>query len=210
VRESVEHPEIGRFMREMVAEEICPYINPEGGRVRIDATAFAGEVWERFQNPFIKHYWKSIALNSVSKWETRVLPSLGDYYLQTGRLPQRLVFSLAALVSYYRGEYQNIPLQPEDDAEILRFFRSVWSGFALDAGSTLKLARNVLANAALWKRNLNDIPGLAESLADHVFRIQRSGVREALMRLTAPAVRSGGPFTGSLDVVTQAGVSENG
>lgn len=210
VRESVEHPQIGRFMREMAAEEVCPYINHGVNHTGVDATAFAAEVWERFQNPFIKHYWKSIALNSVSKWETRVLPSLSDYYLQTGRLPERLVFSLAALVCYYRGEYQNSPLQPEDDAEILEFFRSAWSGFALDAGSTLKLTRNVLANAALWKRNLNDIPGLAESVADHVFRIQRVGVQEAVTRLITPAVRSGGPVAGPLDVVTAAGVSENG
>lgn len=212
VRESVEHPQIGRFMRDMVAEEVCPYINREGGGnyAGADTAAFAGEVWERFQNPFIKHYWKSIALNSVSKWETRVLPSLSDYYLHTGRLPERLVFSLAALISYYRGEYRNNPLQPDDDAEILGFFKSAWSGFALDAGSTLKLTRNVLANAALWKRNLNDIPGLAESVADHVFRIQRSGVQEALARLVTPPVRSGGPVAGSMDVVTEAGVSENG
>jgi tagaturonate reductase len=205
VRESVAHPQIGRFMSELVAEEICPFINHAG----IEAAAYAAEVWDRFQNPFIKHFWRSIALNSVSKWETRVLPSLVDHYLHSGRLPQRLVFSLAALICYYRGEYRKLPIAVDDAAETVNFLRSAWSGFALDADSTLKLARNVLANAALWKRNLDEIAGLAEAVAGHVFRIQRSGILEAMAEVMAPEVR----YVGSkdpLNVFIAAGVSENG
>jgi tagaturonate reductase len=194
VRESVEHPQISRFMSDMVYEEICPWIK----RAEIESTAYAGEVWERFRNPFIKHFWKSIALNSISKWETRVLPSLMDYYSNTGRIPERLAFSLAALISYYRGEYRDGPIQVDDDAANVDFFRSAWSGFALNDESALKLSREILANAALWKRDLNAIPGLAETVAEHVFSIQRSGVLEALAQLIPPATRYGGVAQGSI------------
>ena len=45
--------------------------------------AFADSVFERFENPFIDHALLSISLNSVSKWEARVLPSFKDYYISS-------------------------------------------------------------------------------------------------------------------------------
>lgn len=196
VREAVEHPQLSRFIKGMVAEEICPYI----GHTGIEPETFAGEVWERFRNPFIRHFWKSIALNSVSKWETRVLPSLIDYYLHTDRLPERLVFSLAALIGYYRGEYQNKPIQVDDDARIVDFFRSAWSGFMPDTDSALELSRKVLANTALWKKDLNVIPELAGAVANYVLKIQQSGVMEALAPLALPRARHGGSLKEQLDL----------
>ncbi len=188
VRESVEHPQISRFMSDMVAEEICPFIDG----TEIEPAVYAQEVWERFQNPFIKHLWKSIALNSISKWETRVLPSLIDYCLRTKRLPERLVFSLAALISFYRGEYQGRSLPVDDGAEVVNFFQSAWSGFVPNADSALKLSRKVLANTGLWKKNLNDISGLAESVAHYILKIQQLGVLEVLAQLSPAKVRYGG------------------
>jgi tagaturonate reductase len=185
VRESVEHPQINRFMSDMVAEEICPHIR----HTEIKPTAYAGQVWERFHNPFIKHFWKSIALNSVSKWQARVLPSLIDHHLNTGAIPERLAFSLAALIGYYRGEYQTRPIHVDDGAEIVSFFRSAWSGFVPDADSALKLSRAVLGNTAIWKKDLNDIAGLTESVADYVLKIQQLGVLEALAQLSPSRVR---------------------
>ena len=40
---------------------------------------FADDVLTRFANPYIKHYLSSIALNSVSKFKVRVLPSITEY-----------------------------------------------------------------------------------------------------------------------------------
>ena len=39
----------------------------------------AESVIERFKNPYIKHYLSSIALNSVSKFKVRVLPSIEEF-----------------------------------------------------------------------------------------------------------------------------------
>ena len=61
-------------MRELVAEEIVPNIPGDQNYLR----AFADKILERFYNPFIRHEWAAISLNSMSKWETRVLPSLLD------------------------------------------------------------------------------------------------------------------------------------
>ena len=62
---------VGGFLRRAMFEEIIPVL---GGRE--EDIAFAKAVWERFANPFVNHRLLSIALNSVSKFRTRVLPTI--------------------------------------------------------------------------------------------------------------------------------------
>ena len=50
---------------------------------------------ERFGNPFIRHELLSIALNSVSKWVVRVLPTVEDWVKDGKPAPDGLAFSLA-------------------------------------------------------------------------------------------------------------------
>ena len=40
---------------------------------------YALDVIERFKNPYLNHKLLSISLNSISKFKTRVLPSIKDY-----------------------------------------------------------------------------------------------------------------------------------
>ena len=73
---------------------------------------------DRFGNPYIKHYLSSIALNSVSKFKVRVLPSILEYKARYGHTPPTLVFSLAKLIEFYKvGE-------PNDAPEIIEYIRS--------------------------------------------------------------------------------------
>lgn len=62
---------------------------------------------ERFANPYIDHRLLDIALNSVSKWRARVLPSVTAYLEKTGRLPVRLTFSFAALCAFYTQDQRS-------------------------------------------------------------------------------------------------------
>nr|WGD59161.1 hypothetical protein P5626_07235 [Bacillus subtilis]WGD66015.1 hypothetical protein P5652_15865 [Bacillus subtilis] len=61
VRDAVEHPEVGRFIRELIDDEILPVLKMEG------LSQYADDVLNRFKNPYIKHYLESIALNAISK-----------------------------------------------------------------------------------------------------------------------------------------------
>ena len=82
----VEDPLFGRFLQKAVFDEILPTVPlPEQ-----EKTAYAEAVLERFRNPFVRHELLSIALNCVSKWKVRVLPSLLDYLQRSGRLPPAL------------------------------------------------------------------------------------------------------------------------
>ena len=78
---------------------------------------FANDVLERFSNPFIKHRLTSIALNSVSKFSVRVLPTAVEYESEFGVFPKCASFSLASLIYYYKNR------TPEDDAALIIFIR---------------------------------------------------------------------------------------
>ena len=92
--------------------------SPSPGR---SARDFARAVEERFDNPYVDHRLVDIALNSVSKWRARVLPSVEAFHRRQGALPLRLVFSFAALCALYsRGEGEGCPVR--DEPAVLDFY----------------------------------------------------------------------------------------
>ena len=120
--------------------------------------AFASAVLERFRNPYIRHLWRSIALNSVSKYTARVLPTVTDYKRLHGALPKPLVFSLACLIRFYRED------APTDDAAAIDYIRTHG-------------VPDILANKALWGEDLSDMTALAE---ESLRQIDQNGIREAI------------------------------
>lgn len=113
VKECLDDPIVGKFLRKAVFEEIIPTIGNEAENI-----PFGEAVMERFANPFVKHQLLSIALNSVSKFKARVLPTILEAKEKTGSLPKCLVFSLAALIAFYRTEEAN------DGEEIMAFMKT--------------------------------------------------------------------------------------
>lgn len=170
VRDSVEDAFSGTFLREAIYQEIIPTLDlPER-----ELSQFADSVIERFRNPFIRHELKSIALNSISKYKVRVLPSLLEYVNRFGRLPERLVFSLACLIMFYQGEWHGEALPVNDDGEILKFFRDAWS-----AGDARMAATQTLLNTAFWDSDLTSVPGLPDRVTWHLEMLQRYDVATA-------------------------------
>lgn len=76
VREAAEHEVTGRFIEELINEEILPVLQMEG------VTQYAADVLQRFKNPYIHHYLQSITLNAAAKFKTRNLPTLKAYIEQ--------------------------------------------------------------------------------------------------------------------------------
>ncbi len=105
VRESMEDKTVGEFIRKAVNDEIIPTLDLP----KEELQQFANDVMERFLNPYIRHELMSIALNSISKYKVRVLPSLLKYIELKKQLPEKLVFSLAALIRFYKGEWRGSP-----------------------------------------------------------------------------------------------------
>lgn len=184
VGEMMAEDQLGGHLRVMVNEEILPGVKLPDAEKR----EYAEAVFERFQNPFVRHELLSISLNSVSKWKVRVLPSLKDYLAEKGTMPARLAFSLAALIAFYRGEWAGDAYQGKrdgntypirDDKPILDFFSDAWAKHAAEPAA---LAKAVLSNTSLWDEDLTAINGLTDAVADGLAAINQGGVRSAISR----------------------------
>ena len=153
VREAVEDPVIGEFMREVIFNEIIPTLNMP----KDELEKFANDVLERFANPFIHHELISIALNSISKFKVRVLPSLLEYHKKNKTWPPLLVKSLAALLVFYKGEYQGETIPLKDDPAILEFFKKAW-----ELSTTEETVNKLLSEYSYWGLDLSEMEGLPE------------------------------------------------
>lgn len=96
VREAIEHPELGPFLRALVDEEIvppiCPPLDPD------DARAYADQTWARMSNPFLVHKLSDIAKGAPAKWENRLLPTMRAYEERFGVPPPRITACRKAFV----------------------------------------------------------------------------------------------------------------
>lgn len=174
VRETVEDHVLGKFVSELVYEEIIPTLDlPES-----ELKSFAADVLDRFRNPYIKHFLISIALNSTSKFETRVLPSLLEYVNRKGALPRRIVFALAALIRFYKGStVAGEAIMLNDDADRLAFFYKAWEQYEQDLSG---LAQVVLARTDFWGQDLNQISGLHHLLTVYLQKMELNDFKTAL------------------------------
>jgi tagaturonate reductase len=196
VREAITDPLIGGLLRRAAFDEILPTLAMNESERR----EYAETGLERFANPFIRHYLLSIALNSISKFQVRVLPTLLDFAASQGRLPRVLAFSLAGLITLYRSTQAeggqlhcrrgDQPYTLQDDPAVAEFFSTQWRHYeaALAAGTPIakaaqELGRKVLAETRFWGQDLNQVPGLSQSVATDLAAILKDGMPAALKAL---------------------------
>ena len=167
VRDCMHDEVMGKFIRQVVMDEIVPQVPLPLEEVK----EFAASVFERFENPFIDHALLSISLNSVSKWKARVLPSFKDHVKATGELPRLITFSLAALFAFYSSEdlkdgtlyakrADGTAYEIHDDAFVLEFF-------AANSGKDVaEFAKAALANEAFWGEDLTAYEGMEAAVTE--------------------------------------------
>jgi len=163
------------YLRKGIYDEIIPTLDLS----EEDLKSFAASVFDRFANPHIKHYLLSIALNSVSKFKARVLPTIFDYHKKTGRLPEVLTFGFAALLVFYKGE------EAQDSPDILEFFKAVWqqAGDTPQPDDIASLVKAICAHTPFWDVDLNQLPGFQQKVAEYVQSILTIGVQMSLETL---------------------------
>lgn len=172
------------YLEQLVYGEIIPTVHLPMEEVR----TFADSVFERFENPFIRHRLLEISLNSVSKWKTRILPSFRDSWQATGQLPQLMVFSFAALLAFYTSDHlengalvghangQDYAIR--DAAEILTFFATHSTG-----ETVADYVRLTAAREDFWGENLCNYPGFVKRVTEHLTAIRCVGMAEVLKTL---------------------------
>ena len=179
VGKAVKHDVVGKFIRGAVYDEIIPTLGLPAEETR----EFADEVMERFENPYVNHCLMSIALNSMSKFETRVLPSLLEYKKRKGILPKKLVFSLAALIEFYKGDRNGEKIKLNDEQEVLTFFKGLWGGYDGGGNSLKEIVNPVLGYKKVFKTDLNKVDGLADAVLGYLTDIEASGMKKAIEKV---------------------------
>ena len=141
------------FLMKCMKEEILPAIGEND-----ESISFANSVLDRFRNPFIKHKWRSIVLNCVSKFAVRDLPTLLEYKDKNGVYPKCLTMALAYLIYFYKND------TPDDAADVTAKMKN---------GSIAE----ILADSSLW---LSDISDMTDTVTEYYGKIESLGAKGAM------------------------------
>lgn len=172
VRESLEDGVVGKFLQDALFNNICPTLDlPDE-----ELSQFSSDVLDRFRNPYLEHELMSISLNSISKYKTRVLPSALEFIKRKNELPSNLLFSLASLIAFYKGDRNGTPIGLKDNQDVLDFFKNSWG----ETNDFVQVTNDVLSNTDFWGTDLTEIDGLQEEVTIHLESILNLGMKEAL------------------------------
>jgi len=155
VRESLLNEEVSQFILAELKEEIVPTVTTK------DAQKFADDVIQRFLNPYVHHQLMSIALNSISKFKERDLPTMLDDFAK-GLVPAHMCFAMASLIKFYDG-YRLVDGKKEeiklaDTPEYLVMFRKMWDGYYANK-DVHAFVVEVLGTKEFWGQDLNAVSG---------------------------------------------------
>ena len=182
-----------KYLEDALNNEIIPTIQSDE-LTYDDLKGFADAVFDRFQNPFIKHKLLDISLNSTSKFRARVLSTITEFIAQKKELPKILTFSFAAYLAFYKGDEitdgaligkradETYPIK--DDAEVLELYKNLWAKCnTSDKASVAEVVKTVCANEKMWGEDLNKLNGFAEKVTDHLYNILNNSMQSEVENL---------------------------
>ncbi len=182
VREAVEHPKLGPFMKLLLLSEIAPVMSLPPG----EAARYAESVMERFRNPWIDHEWRIIATNQTAKFRARVVPSIVEFARRFGAAPRGLTVALVAMLQFGRTMAQSdgegwwggdVHRIVDADRDLVnRHWQRVGPPHAGDRIPAPVLAgavEQMLGDVAIWGTDLRSVPGLVEAVTQALATIQQ-------------------------------------
>ena len=158
---------LSAFVEDTLSAEIIPFVSAD-----ITATtAFAESVKERFRNPYLNHLLTSIALNSISKWRARVLPSFRDYYERYGEIAPCLTIGFSYLMALYasiekKGDAFTVAV-PNRESELKDDLP--YLEYCANGGSVTEF----MANQEIWGEDLTAYAGFADAVWSNVEKIKK-------------------------------------
>ncbi|MFC4770426.1 tagaturonate reductase [Enterococcus hermanniensis] len=158
------------FIHDEMTKEISPIIDLP----KEELASYCEAIKERFENPFVHHELQSIALNSISKYKTRLLPGVIQTLNETNQVPQRMVAALAALLVIY-GNYDEIAVQPVDGEETIAKFKEM--------KTSNDYVHTVLSDQELWGEDLTNYPELEKTVKNDVAVILTQGARKLVQNI---------------------------
>ncbi|MGL5933018.1 MAG: tagaturonate reductase [Cetobacterium sp.] len=172
VREAMENDDLREFIESAIDEEIIPALDMD----KKELEEFKDAVINRFKNPYVKHMLMDISLNSMAKYKSRILPQVLELNNRTGKLSKKLLFSLAALIRFYKGVRENgDAIQLRDDKHHLDMYKELWM-----TNNYNEIVKAVLGLENHWDTDLNAVEGMTDLVAKYLEMIDKVGVAKAL------------------------------
>ncbi len=184
VKNAMEDETMSRFIIDIMQNEIGPTIS-----CRIDADPavkelFITKVLDRFRNPHINHFWKSITLNYTSKMKMRCIPVLISFSKNNnGKAPSLFAFGFAAYLRFMKavkktdkgfwGEFDNNAYLIEDD--MAEYFYHLWQESTVET-----IVNKVLCNTSIWGDDISLMPEFQATVTENLNFILKHGMKAAL------------------------------
>ena len=168
VFDAMRDDKLSQFIKETLNQEINPFVSDDINKTN----EFAESVLERFLNPYLNHQLTSIALNSISKWKARVLPTFLDYYKKNNQIPKNLTIGFSYLIKMYQNIYKEgdkykcqLPsriIDVRDDLIYLEYFKH-------------NNVSDFLKDTSIWDIDLTTLNNLEEEINSNLAKID-SGI----------------------------------
>ncbi|MFC0875192.1 tagaturonate reductase [Saccharicrinis sp. FJH2] len=176
VGDALEDELMGQFILQTINNDIIPALDMP----KEELEKFAAEVLDRFRNPFVKHALMSISLNSISKFKARVLDTIKEFNAKYNELPNNLVLSLAAMMAFYKGEFNGKAITLKDTDYVLSFFNTNWKKLENKEMNLDAFVQVFLSNQMIWGEDLTKIEGLCGRTAFYLDKIIHEGMEEVV------------------------------
>lgn len=170
VKDAIESELIRKYLDYTCFNEILPSI---GGNQE-ELKAYAGTIFNRFENPFIVHQLKHISMNTTMKFRVRVLPSIIEYCELMGKVPEGLIFALSCFLYLFKDH------ELEDSSTGKDFFKGLWmkhfgNGLTIEA-----LVVEALTWIGFWEYDFVRNKELTQLTTAYLKDILAVGLRQAL------------------------------
>lgn len=188
VQQVMEDETLRKFIENGMLNDIYPTVDIADSEKK----HFVESVTERFLNPYNKHYLKDIALSSVYKFKSRLIPSLLDFVQQKKELPPSITFALAGLLAFNRPirveGYDLIGVRGEqeyairDNPEAIKVLHYAWAKYESTLDVTT-VVTEVLGNTEVWGQDLNTVPELTLAVTTYLKEILENGMKASVQKL---------------------------
>lgn len=179
VGETMNNPVMNKFVKTFIFDEVIPTINLPHD----DMIDFANSVLERYQNPYVRHELMSIALNSITKYKTRILPTVLQN-LDNNQFPKCALFSLASLIAFYFGKRivdgKESAIALSDNQEFLDLFARFKEEYDGSKESIEQIVKAFLGLEKHWEVDLSKNQKVLDYVSKYTYLILTRGMKEVL------------------------------
>ncbi len=177
-------PAMSKYYENIIYDEIVPTL-PFDEQMD-ELKVFAGDILNRYRNPFIQQKLIGITLQQTSKMNARNATTIRRYYQQFGKPPRLFAIGFAAYLLFMKAvkqQNEHYYGQRGDDFYIINdeqaaYFYEKWQGVTTE--SVGELVQTVLSNTKIWEADLTKLEGFAETVTEYLTDMMNNGVKNTL------------------------------